>query len=271
MVKGRYMKALFICLFLISTVVKAQDPATYLNIFDNKVYSLKNRGIKDFVVDIVSPKINKQLNDQLIFGRVDEVIFRTYWTANPERVAIEILGLPDGFKEVKDELKLSILSIVDAILPPTMQQRFAGYKFSAGKTTQELEAKDTTGLAHVQSYIFQFDPTGRLIGIEGKKAVGELKIVPNYVKESFSDSKWVLKSLKTTQSENGQVITVKKDYSYGTSQGIAVVSRLSMQTEQEATKDGGKALNFEENIEFKNYKINAGEALKYFLGDAPRP
>ena len=43
----------------------------------------------------------------MIFGKVNEVIFRTYWTANPERVAIEVIGLPEGFKEIKEELKLT--------------------------------------------------------------------------------------------------------------------------------------------------------------------
>jgi hypothetical protein len=270
MVKGRFMKILFLSLFFFSLLASAQDPVVYLNNFDNKVYSLKNRGVKDFVVDIVSPKITKQLNEQLIFGRVEEVVFRTYWTSNPERVAIEILGLPDGFKEIKEELKLSILAIIDSILPPTTQQRFAGYKFAPGKTAQEFEARDTTGLAHVQTYIFKFDPSAKLVAVEGKKAVGELSITPFYTKEGFSDGKWVLKNLKTIQSENGQVVTVKKDFSYGTSQGIAVVTRLDIETEQSSSKDGAKSLNFEERFEFKNYKINAGEGLKYFLGEGSK-
>jgi hypothetical protein len=265
------MKTLLFILFFISFSAEAQDPGAFITNFDNKVYSLKNRGVNDFVVDIMSPRLTKQLNEQLIFGRLEEVIFRTYWTSNPERVAIEIIGLPDGFKEIKEELKLSILSIIDSILPPSTQQRFAGYKFFPGKTPLEFEAKDVTGIAHVQSYVLKFDSSNKLISVEGKKAVGELAITPVYTKEGFADGKWVLKSLKTTQSENGQVVTVKKDLSYSSSQGIAVVSRLNVETEQAATKDGSKALNFDESFEFKNYKINVGEALKYFLGEGAKP
>ena len=207
----------------------------------------------------------------MIFGKVDEVIFRTYWTANPERIAIEILGLPDGFKEIKEELKLSIMSIMDSLLPIPTTQKFAGYKFQAGSGSKDYVAQDATGLATVQSYILRFDNTDKLIEVIGKKAVGELLITPKYEKESFADGKLVLKSLNTSSSQNGQTLNVKKDHSYGTSQGLGVLSRVRITTEQSSSTKQAKPLILEETIEFKNYKINNGDALKYFLGEGSKP
>lgn len=248
-----------------------QDPTAYLNAFDAKIYSLKSKGVKDFVVDIQSSKLTKQLDEQMIFGKVKEVTFRTYWTANPERLAIEIIGLPEGFKEVKEDLKNSVLSVMDNILPSTTAQRFSGYKFQVGAAPKEFLAKDTTGIATIQSYVLKFDKEDKLSEVVGNKAVGSLVLIPKYEKESFTDGKLVLKSLRTTTSENGQTAVVKKVLGYGTSQGIGVVTRVTTSTEQKSAAPGAKPLNSEESVDFKNYKINSGAAFKYFLGSESKP
>lgn len=267
MVKGVIMRILLLVLAMLSITAWAQDPMTYLNSFDAKVYSLKTKGTKDFVVDIESSKLTKQLNDQMIFGKVKEVIFRTYWTANPERLAIEIIGLPEGFREIKEDLKLSMLSIMDNLLPLTTAQRFAGYKFSQGSTPKEFIAQDTTGLATILSYVLKFDTQDKLNEVIGKKAIGSLVITPQYEKDSFADGRWVLKSLTTTTSENGQTVIIKKSLNYGSSQGIGVLNRVTMSTEQKSDQPGSKTLIIEESLDFKGYKINTGEAFKYFLGE----
>lgn len=270
MVKGLDMKILFLIVALFSLTAWAQDPTVYLNNFDAKVYSLKTKGIKDFVVDIESSKLTKQLNDQQIFGKVKEVIFRTYWTANPERIAIEIIGLPEGFREIKEDLKLTILSMMDNLIPMSTVQRFAGYKFHTGVSPKEYIATDASGIANIQSYVLKFDTTDKLVDVVGKKAIGTLTVVPKYDKDSFAGGKWVLKSLKTTNSENGQTFITTKELDYGTSNGIGVLTRVTVETEQKSEAPGAKTLNSEETVEFKNYKISTGEALKYFLGESPK-
>lgn len=270
MVEGIAMKTLFLILIMISFSALAQDPTAYLNNFDARVYSLKNKGVKDFVVDIESSKLTDQLNDQMIFGKVEEVIFRTYWTANPERIAIEVIGLPDGFKEIKEELKISIMSVIESLLPPTTIQRFAGYKFQGSKMPKEFIAQDGTGIANVQSYVLRFDNQDKLIEIVGNRPIGTLSTTPVYEKEGFSDGKWVLKSIATVSSENGQSYTLKKELSYGSSQGMGVLSKVKVSSEQKGANSGAKSSKLEEVVEFKNYKINAGIALKYFLGETEK-
>src|SRR5665647_1584773 len=144
------MKILIPVLFSLSSLsLSAMDPTTYLNLVDNKVYSLKSKGVKDFVVDVQSSRLLKQVNDQMVFGKIPSLVFRTYWTGNPERLAIEVIGLPEGFKEIKEELKASVLSLLDSLIPLPTASRFAGYKISEGKNAKELIATDTTGIAPV--------------------------------------------------------------------------------------------------------------------------
>lgn len=269
MVKGIVMKILALVCAMISFNVWSQDPTVYLNNFEAKVYSLKTKGVKDFVVDIESSKLTKQMNDQMIFGKVNEVVFRTYWTANPERIAIEVLGLPEGFKEIKEELKLTMMSVMDNLIPLPTVQRFAGYKFHSGSTPKEFVAQDSTGIAMIQSYVLQFDNQDRLVNVIGKKPIGTLTITPKYEKESFADGKWVLHSMSTESAENGQTVKVVKELDYGRHQGIGVLTEVKITTEQ-GPGGNSKPLISEEELEFKNYKINTGEALKYFLGETSK-
>jgi hypothetical protein len=268
-VKGIVVKLLFLILGLVSFNAWSIDPIMYLNNFDSKIYSLKSKGVKEFVVDIESSKLTKQMNDQMIFGVVKQVTFRTYWTANPERIAIEVLGLPEGFREIKEELKLSIFSVIEFLLPITTIQRFAGYKFHPGATPKEIVAQDATGIANIQSFVLKFDDQDRMIEVVGKKTIGSLVTTPKYEKDAFASGKWVLKSTSTTSSENGQSLIVKKELNYGSSEGIGVLTRVEINTEQVGEGLNGKSLNSEDSIDFKNYKINNGEALKYFLSDTP--
>lgn len=261
------MKAL-LCLLFVTSTAFAQDAGTYLKNFDAKVYSLKTKGVTDFVVDIESSKLTKQLNDQQVFGKVKDVVFRTYWTANPERLAIEVEGLPEGFKEIKEELKISLLGMMDNLIPPTMAQRFNGYKISNGSKAKEFVAQDSSGVAPIPSFTLKFDQEDKLVEVVGQKPIGSLVISPVYAKESFSDGRFVLKEQTTTSTEGSQTVTIKKELEYGQSQGMGVLTGVEVTTEQKG--QSGKSVSATEKLTFKNYKINAGEALKYFLGEGTK-
>jgi hypothetical protein len=259
---------LFLILILMINTAMAQEPIAYLNSFDNKVYSIKSKGVKDFVVDIESSKLTKEMNDQQLFGKIDELIFRTYWTASPERLAVEIIGLPEGFKEIKEELKMSMLVMIDNLLPQTTSQRLAGYKFSQGPQQREITAKDTSGIAPIPSFTIKFDNQDKISEVVGNRPVGTFVVKSVYEKESFSDGKWVLKEQNTTSSEGAQAMTIQKVLKYGKSNGLGVLSEVTVSTQQKLMSDSSKTSSISETITFKNYKINEGHALKYFLGEA---
>ncbi len=261
------MKAL-LCFLLLLSSAYAQDPSAYLKSFDAKIYSLKSKGVKDFVVDIENEKLTKNLNDQQLFGKVEELVFRVYWTANPERLAIEVVGLPQGFKEVKEDLKMGIMGVVENLIPQSMEKKFNGYKFVPGANAREVIAQDTTGIAPVPSFILMFDDQDKLVEVRGVKPIGTLIVKPKYEKESFSDGKLVLKEQTTMTSENGQTLIMTKELEYGNSQGIGVLTEVEASTEHKASQAESRPMTTKETITFKNYKINSGDAFKYFLGES---
>ena len=265
------MKLILVLSLLLSLSAWSQDTATQLSLMDAKTYSLKTKGVSDFVVDVQSSRLTKQVNDQAIFGKVKELVFKVFWTANPERLAIEIMGLPEGFKEVKEDLKASILPLLENLLPPTTAAKFAGYKISNGSNSKEFIAQDTSGIAAIPTFILQYDPQDQLSSVIGKKPVGTFQVTLKHDKESFSDGKWVLKEAITESTENGQSMKTTKELDYTTVQGIGVLEDVEIVTEQKSERPGTKPLKLQEKVTFSDYKLNTGAGLKFFLNEGTKP
>lgn len=264
--EGISMK-LTLALFMIFSAQLAfsQNQATYFSLFDRKVYSLKNKGVGDFVVDVTSSRLTEQVNEQKIFGMVKEVIFRIHWTLNPEKLAVDVIGLPEGFIEAKNELKASFLPVLDNLLPLTIEQRFPGYKITPGKTPKTYVATDSSGLAPIPSYVLKFDDQDRLSEVTGNKPVGTWDMSFVYEKKAFADGRWVISQVTVNNSESGKTLKSVRKLNYGTAHGIGVLTEVVLTTE------GDKGVSIKEEIEFKNYRINTGEGRRYFIGDAPAP
>ena len=256
---------LALTLLVNANLALSQNHSSYFSLFDRKVYSLKNKGVGDFVVDISSSKLTQQVNDQKIFGTVKEVIFRVHWTLSPERLAVDVVGLPEGFEEAKASLKASFMPVLDNLLPMTVEQRFPGYKITAGKTAKTFVATDPSGLAPIPSYVLKFDEMDRLSEVTGNKPVGTWNMTFVYERKAFAEGRWVISQVTVNNSEGGQNIKSTRKLNYGSAQGIGVLSEVIM------TVESDKGQSSTEEIDFKNYRINTGEGRRYFLGDAPAP
>ncbi len=259
------MKVALIFLFLTSTSF-AQNPESYLKIFDARIYSLKAKGVKDFVVDIESSQLSKQMKEEKLFGKTEELIFRTYWTAEPERLGIEVIGLPEGFRELKDGLKAQISPLLDNLLPLPTDKRLLGYKLTLVKP-REILATDTTGLAPVPSFVLKFDEQDKLFEVTGLRPVGTLVSMPIYQRPAFADGKLTLAEQTTVTTDGGSTLKVKKELTYGKVDGIAVLEEVEVATEQ-LRDPKSSMVKTTDTVTFKNYKINTGAALQYFLGEA---
>ncbi len=260
------MKFLFaLMIILTSTAALAQAPSVYFSLFDRKIYSLKNKGVRDFVVDMTSEKLLEQVNDQKIFGKVKQLTFRIYWTLSPERLAVDVIGLPEGFVEAKNQLRALAMPLLDNLLPMTIEQRFPNYKIVPGKVAKEFIATDSSGLAPIPSYVLKFDDQDRLSEVIGNKALGSWSMSWVYEKKAFSEGRWVLSQVTVNNNDGGPVTKSTRKLNYNMANGMGVLSEVVLTVEQQAEK----TVRTQESIEFKNYKINTGEGMRYFLGDTP--
>ncbi len=268
------MSLKFLCLvvtFSLSLSAFAQDAVGYLQKADEVSHNPKLRGLKDLVVDLVSPQMTKQLNDQKIFGNIREVSFRIFWTAQPERIAIEVIGLPEGFREIKEELKAVMIGRLENIIPLPLDKKLQGYKFRTdAKKPRTVIATDTSTLRPIPEYELVFDADGKLASMVAKKPVGLITTTFTWLKAPWSEPKFYVTRTTTRSEEGPQLTETETDTSWQTISGIgfpaAVKTKIKQTLKQPGSPNRPIERSVDETLLFKNYKVNAGEAMKWFLG-----
>lgn len=266
------LRLCFVLFFVLPWSAGAQDPAALLRTSDEKIYNPKAKGLADLVVDVVDPQLTKQLNDQMIFGIVNEVSFRIYWTAKPERIAIDVLGLPEGFREIKEELKARAIGNFEAIVPLPIEAKFKGYQLAQGAGTQRsVVATDKSGLAPIPEFVFNFDAESRLSQIVAKKAIGTQVTTLEWKKSPWSEPRSHAQRAVSVAVDGPQSTEVSTETSWQVVAGIGVPASVKTSTRQSLKAPGQQKpaeRKVEEVIYFKNYKVNQGEAMKWFLGQS---
>jgi hypothetical protein len=268
------MSLKFLCVVMILSLpfaAIAQDALGYLQKADDVSHNPKHRGLKDLVVDLVSPQMTKQLNDQKIFGNIREVSFRIFWTAQPERIAIEVSGLPEGFREIKEELKAVMIGRLENIIPLPLDKKLQGYKFKSDtKKPRTVIATDTTSLRPIPEYELIFDTDGKLASMIAKKPVGLVTSTFTWAKAPWSEPRFYVTRTMTRSEEGPQLTETETDTSWQTIAGIGFPSTVKTRIKQILKQPGSPNKPIERSIDetllFKNYKVNAGEAMKWFLG-----
>lgn len=265
---------LLVCLMVSSVTALAQDAEGVIHLSDEKNYTPRAKGLRDLVVDIVSPNLTKQLNEQMIFGNVQEAVFRVYWTAEPERVAIEVMGLPEGFAEIKQELKASMIGYLETVIPLPLSKRLASYKKRLDpKNSKVVIAEDTSHQMPIPVFEMTFAASGVIEKLVGKKPVGLVTTTYKYGQESWSDPRLVLLGTSTESQDGPQILQSTSEITYLATAGMGLPSMVKINTKQTiramTTTDKPIQRSQSDTINFKNYKVNAGAATKWFLGQAP--
>lgn len=266
-----FRKLGFLFFVLFSHLVLAQDVASIIRGHEDKSYNPKFKGLTDLVVDVENPALTNQLNEQMIFGNIRELKFRIYWTAAPERVAIEIIGMPEGFNEIKQQLKQTMLSKFEAIIPIALDKKFMGYKLSLDpKESKAIVAKDEKALNLIPEYKMSFNKDGLLSLVDGKKTIGTLTTSFDWEKTSWSEPRFINKSSLAKSVDGPQSVTVQSKTEWQLISSVGLPSRVVTTTRQVITIPGASPQEnlIEEEINYKNYKVNVGEALKWFLANA---
>lgn len=261
---------LLIVISTLSLNLFAADPKAQelIKKFDVGYYHPQDKGLKELVVRVELDDLTKQLNDQLIFGKLKEVYFKLYWMA-PNSVEVEVIGMPDGFTEIKDELKGMVASRLDMIVPQNLELRFKGYdlKYQKGATGgEELLATDTTQTKMVHEFVAKFDKENNLTSLIGRKPLGTEDSSLVYAKLPWSGNKWILTSMNLKASDPTQTTITDTEIDYVAVDGYGFPKSIKSKTKQSIVNGDKKPIerSFDSELSFKDYKVNSGEAAAWF-------
>lgn len=266
----------WLLLILLSLNVFAQDKSLdIIRAFDVSSYRPQDKGLKEFVVQVDISNLTKQLNDQLIFGKLKNVYFKLFWVY-PNQYDVEVVGLPTGFNEIKNELKSLVAARLDIIVPTPLEKKFEGYslKYSTVNTKDQILATDTTQMKLINEIRATFDKEGKLLTLINQKPMMTEESELNLIKKSFSENKWIIEEIAVKVNEGTQTTNIKTSIDYKSIEGYALPVKISSHTKQVLAQGQDKKpieREIDSIVEFKSYKINSGEASSHLkqLKEAP--
>ncbi len=257
-------KIILIFIFIANICAYGNSPESYIKSFDVRLYNPINFGLKDLRVKARIKDLTSKLNEQLVFGKLKDVYFEFYWKA-PDKIKVEVFGMPEGFKEVKDQLKQGILLRSDFIIPRALSEKVKGYelKLDSEKGKTSITAVDTKGVQAHSEIIYLFNENDVLNKSILKSAMGMETLTMNFDKRSWSQNKLVLGSYTTQRVEGVNTISTEVQVKYEKVGTYGFPKSIQSKTKQVLTQPVGKKKQtyereFTSEISFFDHQVNTG-------------
>lgn len=251
-------------ILLISQLVFA-NPADILKQVDKKRYSPKSLGIKDLYFEVRFPYLLDELNQKLIYGKLEDVYFRVYWMY-PGRTFIEVVGMPKGFKKVKESLKNLVRAQIPFVIPNSLYREMKQYTLSqqfSKKSGLIITGKDSNYRTNFFEVLVYINRRNQVTKIIGKKPTGTQFVTYRYSKESWAQGlavpdKIVTRVIEGTQStESAKTLTYAKVGNFGFP--IKIANKTSQKLLQpSAKKSETYNRSFSSEVNLGSYKVNTG-------------
>lgn len=251
-------------LLLFPTILFAQNLSDKIKVHDIAVYHPQEKGLKELSVKIEIVGLLKEINAQKNYGKLSELYFNLHWLA-PNQTEVEVIGLPEGFLELKEQLKNYALSVVDFIIPPTLEDKLKGYELKLQKqgASEMIIAFDPSGSKTFSEFKLIFDQTGLATSLIGQKVQGTDESLFSYTKPTFAQNKSIMTKMTTKSSDAGMTILTQITSDYNSVDGYGVPVKIvnsAKITLNSSPKGQGKET--ETIFLLSDYKINTGSAKK---------
>lgn len=261
----KYLILFFLVVFNLSAKIEELEQ------FEIRSYSPQQVGIKDLVYEIRMDGLKEVLEKNLAIGKRADLYFKIYWL-NPSEYRIEVMGLPTGFKEVKDDLKQLIKGKLDFVIPEKFSERLKPYtlKIEPISDGKLIKAIDDTYTLAVPEFDIKFDNGGKLKFIESKMSKSAIKTEFFHSPKAWSNNKLVLDRVVATSGLPGSKLTIINDVEYADINGFGLPSTLKVKNIMEYTipateKEKAKVQSKESVsiLRFSKYEINTGKAQRF--------
>lgn len=270
------MKTLLLSILLNTVIlgansVWADSKNEIIDQYEIRSYDPQKSGLIDLVFEARIDNLTEILNKTQTFGKLVDVYFKIYWLS-PAQYKIEVMGLPNGFVEVRNDLSTLIKGKLEFIIPEKFSEKFKAYTFKSepmagGKLIKAID--DTYTLAATEIDL-AFDNSGRLKTLETRAATSAVKAEFFQTPKSWSNNKLVMDKIITVSKQAGIKSTVTNSVEYISLNGMGFPSKVSIKNLTEATipahgKEKEKKIKNETNsaVRFSNYEVNTGKAQRF--------
>lgn len=257
-----FFKFFILVNLLLSPSFAKKRPNQLVREFDENYYNPAENGVKSLKFEARISNLTELLNKRLSIGKLKDVHYLIKWR-KPRSYNIEVIGLPKGFMELKNELKGLILTRLDFVIPYKLQDKLKGYSLSRvlSKRGIKIKALDENYTKAVTEMFLTFGKNGNLKKIRALSPTGTLISSLTLGKSKWSKGKWVLKEYEIKSILGIQTSTMKYNISYLKNSGFGLPEIININTSyeiQNSIKNSEKNLKRETKTQliFSNYEVN---------------
>tara|TARA_R110002049_G_scaffold206957_2_gene377376 strand:+ start:3290 stop:4108 length:819 start_codon:yes stop_codon:yes gene_type:complete len=238
--------------------------------FDQNQYSPSKYGLKDLTFEVKIDGMEKDLKERYALTKVNDPRFKVYWL-NPGRIEIEVLGLPPGFTNLKNELKKLVVERIEYVVPQNLSTRLRGYRFDEKKIKNDLvvlEGKDETNTKAINKIDVVLNEQGEIQSMKTTSPSGSQMVKFESSKKSWSHSKNVIDTVNISAVTGIQRNTTETKITYISKDGFGFPSSIATETTIEAmtNTEAKNKVTTSANLYFSNYEVNTGNAQKFLIG-----
>lgn len=265
------LSVLFMTATFLTNPVSAEVKNEVVEQYEIRSYDPQKIGLIDLVFEARIDNLTEILNKTQNFGKLVDVYFKIYWLS-PAQYRVEVMGLPKGFKEVRDDLTTLIKGKLEFIIPEKFSEKFKGYTLksepvSNGKLIKAIDDSYTLAASEVD---LVFDTNGRLKTLETKAMSSSVRVEFFQTPKSWSNNKLVMDKVISVTKKDSVVSTVTSSVEYVSVNGMGFPSKVSIKNSSEASvpaqgKESEKKIKRETNsaILFSKYEVNTGKAQRF--------
>jgi hypothetical protein len=233
------------------------------------MYKPIDAGVKDLIFIIKVPQLANTIKGKFALLKESNPLYKVYWSS-PDKVYIDVQGLPSGFKDLKNELRLAVVDKLEYIMPITLEKKLKGYelRFLETGAMKKLIAEDKTGKLDVNRLEFEINKEGQVVGIDSYGVRGPVKTKFTY--SQTENNKWLITKIENTFERGPAKLINSNILTYSKVSGVYFPEKLlSKSTQELSVKDKVQKVEMgSSEYLFEAYEVNSGKAQKFISQDS---
>lgn len=239
--------------------------------YEIRSYDPQRNGLTDLVFEARIDNVTDMLNKAKTLGTLTDVYFKVYW-ASPSQYKIEVMGLPNGFQEVRDDLSTLIKGKLEFVIPEKFSQKFKDYTLKAAPIAngKMVKAVDLTYTMATPEVDIVFDNNSKLKSVETRAPQSSVKTEFSHSTKAWSNNKLVIDKVVSVSKQGPSTMTVTNSIDYAAVSGMGFPSQITVKNVTETVipahgkeKEKRNKTDSGTTIRFSKYEVNTGKGQRF--------
>ncbi len=254
--------------------------ADEVTLHDVKMFDPKANGLRDLVFELRMDNLTEILKSNYPFGKLTEVYYKIFWfndEANGENWQIDIYGLPNGYEEIKADLRKLVMHKMEFIIPKKLTSLVDGLVYEPVSIGQKKYLKfiDPTMSKITSDLLLAFDGSGKLTEYLTKNNERQLKMTFDYISMPTFNGKFAVKRHSVLNEGPKNSSTVTHSLEYGPFGTFHMPVKITIQTQNKFTvvnvkngkaeKEKTQTQDLSSVLRLSKYEINTGKGKNKIL------